>query len=178
MIVASSGGGRVGVDLLSATVKAVRKISRGDLELRIFIGPFMEKGDRMGLEKLASGDSRVSLRPFSPDFLSELRQADLSISMAGYNTCMDILSSGTAAIVYPFAQNREQGMRAAKLEEMGFLRVVPQPGPDLLKCEIERVLGGNFAPSVSTINLSGATNTALLIEKLVAGHYNREAWQE
>ena len=169
IIVASSGGGRVGADLLSTSVKAVRKIPRADVELRIFMGPFMEDADRSALEKLASSDPRISLHPFSPDFLSELCHADLSISMAGYNTCMDILSSRTAAIVYPFSQNREQAMRAAKLEEMGFLRVIHGLDPDLLKCQIEMFLDGKFKFPGCAINLSGAGNTALAIEKLVRG---------
>jgi predicted glycosyltransferase len=174
VIVASSGGGRVGTDLLSATIKAVRKIPRRDLELRIFIGPYMENSDRMELEDLALGDSRIFLRSFSADFLSELRQADLSVSMAGYNTCMDVLSSGTAAIVYPFSQNREQGMRAEKLEKMGFLKIARDLGPDVLRHEIEALLDGDFLPPVSKINLSGASNTALLIEKLAGVQSNRE----
>lgn len=169
IIVASSGGGRVGADLLSAAVKAVRKMPRADVELRVFLGPFMEDGDRSALERLASDDPRISLRPFSLDFLTELSHADLSISMAGYNTCMDILSSGTAAMVYPFSQNREQAMRAAKLEKMGFLGVIPRLDPDLLKCRIEAVLDGNFKFPGCAINLSGAANTAQAIERLVTG---------
>src|SRR5208283_2759623 len=93
VIVASSGGGRVGVDLLCAAIEAVRRVRRTDLELRVFIGPFLEEADEKLMGYIASGDPRIRLLPFSLDFVYELSMADLSISMAGYNTCMDILSS-------------------------------------------------------------------------------------
>jgi predicted glycosyltransferase len=172
VIVTSSGGGRVGADLLAASIEAVRKIPRADLELRIFMGPFIEDSDRLVLEKAASSDPRISLRPFSLDFLSEMVQADLSISMAGYNTCMDILSSGVAALVYPFSQNREQAMRAAKLERMGLLRVIASLDPNLLRRQMETMLEEserNGRNRDFSINLSGAGNAAVLIDKLMAG---------
>ncbi|MHC1724896.1 MAG: glycosyltransferase family protein [Syntrophobacteraceae bacterium] len=166
VIVASSGGGRVGVDLLSAAIKAVRGIELQDLEFRVFIGPFMEEDDRTLLVNLASRDARIRLLPFSPDFLSELAAADLSISMAGYNTCMDILSAGVPALVYPFAQNREQRMRAAKLEKSGALKVLSSLNTDLLRSEIENLLRNPSASSFAEINLSGSANTSRLIENL------------
>lgn len=170
IVVASSGGGRVGADLLSAAALALRKIGRGDLELRIFAGPFLEENDRERLQKLASEDPRISFLPFSLDFLSELAQADLSISMAGYNTCMDILSAGVPALVHPFPQNREQSMRAAKLEGHGLLKVLTGLAPETLASEMEYILDQGPFPAASEINLSGAANTARLIEKLGAAH--------
>ena len=38
-------------------------------------------------------------------------RAALSISLAGYNTLMDILATRTPALVYPYMANREQNMR-------------------------------------------------------------------
>ncbi len=167
VIVASSGGGRVGVDLLCAVIEAVRKLRSADLELRVFLGPFLEKADEKRIRSIASEDHRIRLLPFSLDFVSELAMADLSISMAGYNTCMDILSSGVAALVYPFPQNREQGIRAARLEKFGVLKVLPAFEVESLRFEIESFLkkdSGVFP--VSEINITGAANSARLIEKL------------
>jgi predicted glycosyltransferase len=167
VIVASSGGGRVGVDLLCAVIEAVRKLRSTDLELRVFLGPFLEEADEKRIKYMASDDPRVRLLPFSLDFVSELSMADLSISMAGYNTCMDILSSGVPALVYPFPQNREQGIRAARLEKFGVLKVLPAFEVESLRFEIESFLkkdSGVFP--VSEINITGAANSARLIEKL------------
>ncbi|MGA2224192.1 MAG: glycosyltransferase [Syntrophobacteraceae bacterium] len=166
VIVASSGGGRVGVDLLCAAIEAVRRVRRTDLELRVFIGPFLEKVDEKRMEYMASDDPRIRLLPFSLDFVYELSMADLSISMAGYNTCMDILSSGVPALVYPFPQNREQGIRAARLEEFGALKVLPTFEAKSLVLEIESFLKQDRVFPVPEIDITGAANSARLIEKL------------
>ncbi|MEN6438782.1 MAG: glycosyltransferase [Syntrophobacter sp.] len=166
-IVASSGGGRVGSDLLAAVILAMPKIRRQDITLKVFAGPFMEGDDRARLENLAKEDPRIKVLPFSLDFPSELARADLSISMAGYNTCMDILSAGVPAIVYPFPRNREQGMRAKKLKDLGLLRVIDSPDPDRLASEIKSVMGSHYLRRVAPVNLSGAANTARLIENLL-----------
>ena len=166
VIVASSGGGRVGVDLLCAAIEAVHRVRRTDLELRVFMGPFLEKADEQRIKYAASEDPRIQLLPFSLDFVSELSRADLSISMAGYNTCMDILSSGVPALVYPFPQNREQGIRAARLEKFGALKVLPAFEAESLELEIESLLKKDRVLPVPEINITGAANSARLIEKL------------
>jgi predicted glycosyltransferase len=134
--------------------------------LRVFIGPFLEKADEKRIKHMASDDPRVRLLPFSLDFVSELSAADLSISMAGYNTCMDILSSGVPALVYPFPQNREQGIRAARLEKFGALKVLPAFDAESLELEIESFLKKDRVFPVPEINITGAANSARLIEKL------------
>lgn len=168
IIVASSGGGKVGAELLSTAIKAIRAIEDETLRLRTFLGPFMEGADREHLEKLIGGDLRISLHPFSLDFLGELARADLSISMAGYNTCMDILSAGVRALVHPFPQNREQGLRAAKLEKLGLLDIIRDLDAGALACAIEKSLAKPAVSAEQPIDLSGAENTARLVEKYFA----------
>lgn len=165
-VVASSGGGKVGVDLLASTVGAFLGIPRKDARLRVFLGPFMEQEDRERLERLAAPDARISLHPFSLDFLSELAEADLSISMAGYNTCMDILSVGVKALVHPFTQNREQAMRAAKLEELGVLKVLGSLDESELREGIMEALEGANTTPTRLPNVDGARTTARILEDL------------
>lgn len=164
VIVASSGGGKVGRDLLASTIQAVRKLSSVPLQLRVFTGPFMEKADRELLSALAAEDSRVRLLPFSLDFLQELAEADLSISMAGYNTCMDILSTGIRALVHPFPQNREQALRAGKLEGLGRLKILPSLDASTLSRCIAEELDGKGTADPAGIDLQGKANTARWIE--------------
>ncbi len=163
VIVASTGGGRVGVDLLHAVVGGFHRMGREGLELRVFLGPFMEKADRTALFNLASGDPRISLHPFAGDFLAELARADLSISMAGYNTCMDILASRVPALVYPFPQNREQAMRAERLEQLGLLRVLRSLSEmDFIEA-VEDLLNRPVLPGPHTLELDGAARTARVL---------------
>ena len=113
---------------------------------------------------MAAKDSRVRLRPFSLDFLQELADADLSISMAGYNTCMDILSTGVRALVHPFPQNREQAMRAGKLAGLGRLRILPSLDASTLSRCIAEELDGGPITAPTGIDLQGKANTARWIE--------------
>jgi predicted glycosyltransferase len=163
-ILASSGGGRVGVDLLAAAILAVQRLEDQDVELKVFAGPFMENGDRGYLEDLAGRDARTGLHPFSPDFLAEMAGADLSISMAGYNTCMDILSTGIKALVYPFPQNREQSLRAGKLEALGILNILKDLGADTLRLAIRKALDRPVCRAATAPDISGASTTALWVE--------------
>jgi predicted glycosyltransferase len=163
-ILASSGGGKVGVDLLAAAILAVQRLEDRDVELKVFSGPFMENGDRDHLENLASRDARTGLHPFSPDFLAEMAGADLSISMAGYNTCMDILSTGIKALVYPFPQNREQSLRAGKLEAMEILGILKDLEVDTLWSAIREALGQPSCGAAMAPDISGASTTALWVE--------------
>jgi predicted glycosyltransferase len=169
VIVASTGGGRVGVDLLLTVIRGFNRMGRTDLELRVFLGPFMEEADRTALFNLASGDSRISLRPFASDFLAELAGADLSISMAGYNTCMDLIASKVPALVYPFPQNREQAMRAERMERLGLLRVLKSLSERDLMEAVEHLLTHPLMPAPHTLELDGAAKTArVLVESMLS----------
>lgn len=165
-IVLSTGGGRVGVELIHAVFHALGMIPNPDLRLHVHEGPFMESQDRETLRALASKDPRISWQPFSHVFLKVLAQAELSISMAGYNTCMDIIASGVKALVYPFPQNREQALRAERLESLGVLRVLRSLNPDWLAAQIQEGLSGP-PPAAGRLRINGAQETVRAIENLI-----------
>lgn len=166
LIVASTGGGKVGTDLLAATIEAVQALPDEGVRLKVFTGPFMEGPDRRHLQALTSRNSRTSLEDFSPDFPGELSRADLSITMAGYNTCMDILSTGVKALVYPFPQNREQMLRAARLEKLGLLRILESLDTATIKAGIRTALDAQPPSPSSALDLNGAAETARILEDL------------
>ena len=163
VIVASSGGGKVGVDLLASAILAVHSMPDPYLLLRVFIGPFMEEADHETLRTLAAKDTRTTLQPFSPDFPAELAAADLSISMAGYNTCMDLISTGVRALVFPFPQNREQGLRAGKLESLRLVRVIDDLDAMALAQAIKDAMTLTICPHGPDLDLGGASKTAASI---------------
>ena len=166
LIVASGGGSQVGTDLLAAAIRAVQTLPDKHLKLRGFLSPFADKDERNLVTRLASRDQRTNLVPFSPDFLNELARADLSVSMAGYNTCMDILSTNVRALVYPFPQNREQTMRARKLQELGVLEVLESLEVEYLAAAISsRLQEKREQPPTGSILTEGAVNTVHMVEK-------------
>lgn len=166
LIVASAGGGSVGAPLLEAVMQAFDRLQRADrLHLKVFTGPYLDHEDFSRLQRAAG--RAVEINKFSPDFLAYLAAADLSVSMGGYNTTMNILATGVRALVWPFPQNREQRMRAERLERMGILKVVADTdlAPERLAGSMARILSTAERASVE-IDLDGAANTAAWLEKI------------
>ena len=163
LVVASAGGGKVGYALLEAVVGAVEHVPR-PLRVHIFTGPFLDDDLYAQLERRQTNIVRVER--FSSDFLAFLDAADLSISMAGYNTCMNILATRVPSLLWPFEQNREQRMRAERLARWGGIQVL-----DDADLETER-LGRIMAQQLSMkersnhqVDLNGAVSTANWIEE-------------
>jgi len=161
LVVVSAGSGAVGFPLLEAVIRAVRQLP-ADLPIRVqvFTGPFMAAKDADQLRR--QSDERTAVDPFTSDLPAWLQAADLSISMAGYNTCMAILATGVRGLVYPFAHNREQGMRARLLAERGLLAIIEKQdfSPSrmagrLMECLATRPSAGGFA-----VDIDGAARTA------------------
>ena len=168
LVVASAGGGRVGEDLLRAAVEA-HALLAGERQLRlcVFTGPFMAEANFSALADRVASLPGVHLERFTADFLSYLAAADLSISMAGYNTCMNILAAGVPSLVFPFAQNREQRLRAEKLAALGGLKLLKEEDlePSRLATLMAEVLNSAIKPVKVPINLNGARETARWIER-------------
>ena len=170
LILASVGGGRVGYELLESTVRASSLLTIPH-RMAVFTGPYMPDQHYEALRRLASQQPHIEVQRFTPAFQSLMQQATLSISMAGYNTCMNLLNAGTRALVLPFTghKNDEQAIRARKLEQRGLLTVLAPEDliPDQLAAKIAASLTTPH-PSHHSINTDGGTHTAASIERLAA----------
>ncbi|MFP4585689.1 MAG: glycosyltransferase family protein [Desulfococcaceae bacterium] len=163
LIVASAGGGKVGAPLLEAAVQTVGRLGR-DVRLQAFTGPFME--DEIVSRLRSVCDSRIAVERFTPDFLSWLAAADLSISMGGYNTTMNLLAARTPSLVWPFAQNREQRLRAERIARHGGLELLSDEDlePARLAEKMAAVLDRRERPGIR-LDLDGAEATARWISR-------------
>ena len=115
----------------------------------------------------------VELTRFTTEFLSYLAAADISISMAGYNTCMNILAAGVPALVFPFAQNREQRIRGEKLAALGGLTLLNEEDlePSRLASLMDDMLKKGKRPVAVPVDLSGAEESARWIENWFEGTF-------
>ncbi len=114
LIVASVGGGSVGAKLLDSIINVCSKVlNEGNIKLLVLTGPYMDKKNCDNFYTFVNDN--ISVKPFVEDFVSYLASADLSISMGGYNTCMNIVAADIPALIWPFHQNHEQKMRVEKL---------------------------------------------------------------
>ena len=141
----------------------VRLPRRCAARLQVFTGPFLPAGDFERLRRAVGDGGRVDR--FTPDFMSYLAAADLSISMGGYNTTMNLLAARVPALVSPFGQNREQRLRAQRLQALGALRLLEdgELEPARLAALMERNLRAGARPDPG-VDLAGAAATAAWIE--------------
>ena len=172
-IIASAGSGSVGGPLLESVIKAFERlgIEPSHKKMYVFTGPLMPKSDVDRLRGL--GVPEVVIEAFTSDFLSYLCAADLSISMAGYNTSMNILAAKVPALVWPFSENQEQRLRADRLAGLGALRILDDEDihPQRMSAIITQTLVD--PPRITAeVNLEGAKNTAKWLESF--SHRKRE----
>lgn len=164
LIVASAGGGSVGAPLLDAVIGAFRRLPRRcAARLQVFTGPFLPDADFERLRRAAGEEGCVAR--FTAGFLSYLAAADLSISMGGYNTTMNLLAARAPALVWPFGQNREQRLRAQRLQALGALRLLDDSElePPRLAALMEQMLACRERPD-SGVDLTGAQTTAAWVD--------------
>lgn len=168
LIVASAGGGKVGGPILLSTVTAFARLNP-DAGLVVFSGPYLDDYTYAELENIARANSaKILIKRFSTNFVSILNEADGLISMAGYNTTMDILSSGIPALVHPFSQNREQRMRIEKMSGKIQIETINDDEllPSKLIPKINTLLKAERSKTPS-VNILGASASAKLIHKLI-----------
>ena len=167
LIVASAGGGNVGAPILEAVVRAFGRLqTKSRCHLKVFSGPFLDRSQFELLRKMAG--THVQVERFREDFMSYLAAADLSVSMGGYNTTMNILACEVPALVWPFPQNREQRLRTERLAQSGALGLLEDEDlrPGRLAQIMERRIGELKRPKID-IDLNGAAKTADWISQLI-----------
>jgi len=160
-IVASAGGGRSGYRLLTSVIDACELLrDRLPLRLEVFTGPFMENEE---FEKLSARTAEgFRIRRYTKRFLDYLYAADLSVSLAGYNTCMNLLVTRVPALVYPYSRQQEQPLRANRFKSMLPMKILDEEDvqPDRLSDQITQMLDQKRILKTLPIDLNGATHSA------------------
>jgi predicted glycosyltransferase len=167
-IVASSGGGRSGYRLLTSVIDACELLrDRLPIRLEVFTGPFMENEEFEKLSARTSAGFRI--RRYTKRFLDYLYAADLSVSLAGYNTCMNLLVTRVPALVYPYARQREQPMRVNKFKNLLPMESLDEEDiqPDRLSDHIVQMLDRKRTLKTLPIDMNGAANSATFLSQWV-----------
>ena len=170
LIVASAGGGRSGYKLLRSTLEAVHLLSNTQpIRLEMFTGPFRDDDQFKQLSAYATDKIRV--RRFTQRFLDYLAAADLSVSLAGYNTCMNLLVTRIPALVYPYLRQREQPIRVTRIKDFLPLKILQDSdlSPAMMAGHIQQM--GRISKPIDSvsINLDGAENTAHYLTEWIEG---------
>lgn len=162
-VLISAGGGAVAWPIIK-TVAAARSLSRlKDRPWRCRIAAQELDEIRMKLGPVATG---LILEPPQPDFAFRLCHCAVSVSRAGYNTVVDILSAQARAVVIPFTEagETEQELRAEVMEKHHLMTLVREEEmtPARLAAAIDAAASAP-PPAATAVDLSGRTTSARLI---------------
>lgn len=171
-IVVSVGGGRHGYGLLRAISSIAPTLAQViPHKIYAFAGPYLSEADFLELQGWAEDSPNLSVRRFTPRLMDYLKQADLSISLGGYNTTMNVLKTGVRSLIYPSPsedQSGEQSLRARKLEKLGILTVLTETdlAPEHLR---KHILSALEKPRrTHSLNLNGARAAAMKLQQFLS----------
>jgi predicted glycosyltransferase len=165
LVVVSAGGGRSGYSLLNCIMDAYPLMKQTDsIRIEMFAGPFREPDE---FEKLAAkAVNGIRIRYYTKRFLDYLSAADLSISLAGYNTCMNLIAARVPALIYPYSKQREQPLRVTKIDKLIPMKILRHKDIEpqrISRYSHELLLESRPADPVP-VNLDGAVQTAKYLE--------------
>ncbi len=147
MVLVTVGGGEDGYPVLDQYFKLL-ELSNGKYRHvihYIYTGPFMPSHQKKDLKERARKLPNVHIRTFSRHFLRTINQADLVVSMGGYNTTAEILCYQKDAIIIPRVYPRqEQLIRAKIFEQKGIVKMLKleEMSPEILDKHISEMLFG------------------------------------
>ncbi|HZM36993.1 MAG TPA: glycosyltransferase [Burkholderiales bacterium] len=163
-VLVSAGGGAVGRRLLETALVARPLTRLRDRTWRLL------GGINASLEGVEPR-SGVIIERARIDFATLLRNCELSVSQAGYNTLLETLQARTRAVVVPFSQGSEteQGMRARLFADRGLVAVLEERdlSPAALAAAVDEAMA-RPRPQASDIDLDGASRSAELVARWVA----------
>lgn len=161
LLVASAGGGRSGYPILSLVLDACDLlVDNLNFRVEIFAGPFMDDTEFEKLSERASTGARI--QRYTRRFLDYLYAADLSISLAGYNTCMNLLVTQVPALIFPYMRQREQPLRVDKIKDLLPIEMLDLNRMDAqgLSDKIIQSLNHRRIDASLSIDMNGAANSA------------------
>jgi predicted glycosyltransferase len=175
-VVVSGGSSAASLPLYRAALKAARLAS--GMRWRILVGAGVDERSFETLRATAPGNASVERA--RSDFRVLLARAAVSVSQAGYNTAVDVLRTGAAAVLVPFEGGREteQRLRAERLAALGLAQVLLES--ELSAENLKAAVASRRVPSSADIKFDGARETVALVERLAQGRAPsvwRAAWE-
>jgi predicted glycosyltransferase len=164
VVLVTAGGGGDGFVLMEAYLRSLRLFSSDGFHSVLVAGPLMPSEAYARLA-LAATQANVQLVSYTTDLMPSIRAASLVVSMAGYNTSVELLAARKKAILVPRGSPREeQKLRAAQLARRGLASCVEADGelPGRLAVLVPQMLAAKPAGEAvwDSVNLRGADRVA------------------
>jgi predicted glycosyltransferase len=167
-IVVSQGGGEIGKTLLRAAIRTAPLLP--NYHFLVVTSSRASASEIAELQILVSSPN-VQVVSFLNNFQENLQSAALSISLGGDNTLMDVISTRTPALAYPYAGNSEQGLRIQKLAGKGFVLPLTETdlAPERLSIKIRETINQTYPQQAIAIN--GAAEISRRISAILEGEF-------
>jgi predicted glycosyltransferase len=125
-VLVTTGGGGDGTRMIETYLEGLSGVPRSvALKSTVVFGPQMSAESRSGLLARFGYLADVTFLDFEPELTQLYANADIVVSMAGYNTVCELLSFGRHAILVPRAEPvKEQLIRARLLAAQGLFDIV------------------------------------------------------
>lgn len=170
-VVVSAGGGIVGGPLFRAAIDMHRAcFARTGMPMTLVAGPFLPESEWQAIVQDSAGLDGLQLLRSTPDLCALMQGATHSVSQFGYNTAIDLMVSGAAAVVAPYAarQETEQTVRAERLAAAGRVTIVREHA--LSGTALANALNSAVAPETAGVYaLNGASETLRILDSLRLG---------
>ena len=171
LILVSVGGGRFGHDLLECVAHTAPILKDKILHhIQVFTGAFSPDELLTKLQQITNNLDNITVERYTPNLLNYMQQADLSIGMGGYNTTMNILSTGVKAMMMAFQGNndKEQETRLKKLDSLGRVKMIYSEDLQPKKFAQQIIDYLEQTHNKLTLDLNGVTNTKYYLHKLIS----------
>lgn len=160
------GGGQDGLDLAAAFVQARLPDGRSGV---VLTGPYMTGEDRCVLDRCAADRPDMVVAGYVGGAEHLVTAAESVVSMGGYNSVCELLTSGKRALIVPRVRPRaEQLVRAARLAEHGLVDLLHPDdlSPERLSTWLATA-PGDMAPR-DRIDLDGLARLPGLADEILA----------
>ena len=166
-VIVSAGGGDVGAKLFKVAIGAAALDP--NRVWRILVGGAQAQSQIENLGQTAP--SNVCIEPARSDFRQMLNHADVSVSMCGYDTALDVLQTGISAVFVPFDEGGEveQSLRAEALSKQPNITVLKDAELStkfLIAAVQESAL--SRTTDKTTSRFEGTTNTVNIVETMLS----------
>ena len=168
-VVVTVGGGEDGAERVNAYFDAM-ELGDPHWTTTIILGPLFGAELSKEAKRRAATVRGVTVHRSHDDLPSLFRDASAVVSMAGYNSCSEILQARVPSVLLPrVTPRREQQLRARRLSAQGLVRNADGASADVLLAEIHSALEERRI-SRSMPSLLGAQKAAaVLLRAAVAG---------
>lgn len=163
-VLGTAGGGGDGAEVLTSTLVASAAIGVPSL---VVTGPLMGPNERLEIAQRAGAGRGADVVEFVPDLAASARRASAVVTMGGYNTLCEMVSTGAPTLVVPRVHpRREQAIRAELFSRLGAVSTV-MPGPALaerLQAALEVALAAGPRQGPVPIDLGGLDRVDAALE--------------